>query len=122
MFHNQAAPYINPTFGAIVVSLTAVVLGSIFLIPQLKDITFFTNQKGLIFVILAGLSAFFIDYFALKTYASGISISVGGPIIIGGSVLIAAIIGVAVLGESISLMKVAGITLVAAGAIILASL
>jgi len=104
------------------VSLTAVVLGSIFLIPQLKDITFFTNQKGLIFVILAGLSAFFIDYFALKTYASGISISVGGPIIIGGSVLIAAIIGVAVLGESISLMKVAGITLVAAGAIILASL
>jgi len=122
VFHNQAAPYINPTFGAIVVSLTAVVLGSIFLIPQLKDITFFTNQKGLIFVILAGLSAFFIDYFALKTYASGISISVGGPIIIGGSVLIAAIIGVAVLGESISLMKVAGITLVAAGAIILASL
>ncbi len=122
VFHNQASPYINPTFGAIVVSLTAVILGSIILVPQLKNITVFTNQKGIMFVILAGLSAFFIDYFALKTYASGIPISVGGPIIIGGRVVIAAIIGIVFLGESISLIKTAGITLVIVGAAILASL
>lgn len=122
VFHNQASPYINPTFGAIVVSLTAVILGSLIIVPQLKGITLFTDQKGLIFVILAGLSAFFIDYFALKTYASGIPISVGGPIIIGGSVLIAAIIGIVALGESISLIKIAGISLVVAGAAILVSL
>ncbi len=122
VFHNQAAPYINPTFGAIVVSLSAVILGSIILLPQLKEITLFTSQKGLIFVILAGLAAFAIDFFALKTYASGIPLSVGGPIIIGGSVAIAAVIGLAVLGESVSLMKIAGISFVIAGAAILASL
>ncbi len=122
VFHQQASPYINPTFGAIIVSLIAVIFGSIILAPQLKEITLFTNQKGLIFVVLAGLAAFAIDFFALKTYASGIPISIGGPIIIGGSVVIAAIIGLAVLGESISLMKIAGISFVVIGAGILASL
>ena len=122
IFHQQASPHINPIFGAIIVSLTAVILGSVILLPQLKGSTLFTNQKGIIFVILAGLSAFAIDFFALKTYASGVPISVGGPIIIGGSVAIASIIGLLVLGESISLMKVFGIGLVIAGAGILASL
>ncbi|VVB59768.1 Uncharacterised protein [uncultured archaeon] len=91
VFHQQASPHINPIFGAIVVSLTAVVLGSIILLPQIKEVTLFTSQKGVIFVILAWLAAFAIDFFALKTYASGVPISVGGPIIIGGSVAIASI-------------------------------
>lgn len=122
VFHQQASPHINPIFGAIVVSLTAVILGSIILAPQIKTVTLFTSQKGLIFVILAGISAFAIDYFALKTYASGVSISVGGPIIIGGSVAFASLIGLLFLGESLSAMKLFGIAMVTVGAAVLASL
>ena len=122
VFHQQASSYINPIFGAILVSLTAVILGSIILLPQMKGITLFTNQKGIIFVVLAGLAAFAIDFFALKTYATGVSLSVGGPIIIGGSVAIASIIGLAVLREPISLMKILGISLIIIGSGILASL
>lgn len=84
VFHQQAAQHINPVFGAILVSLTAVILGSIILIPQIREITLFTNQKGIIFVILAGIAALALDIFALKTYASSIPVSVAGPIIIGG--------------------------------------
>lgn len=122
VFHQQASQHINPIFGAIIVSLTAVILGSIVLIPQLKGITLFTNQKAIIFVILAGLAAFAIDFFALKTYATGFPVSIGGPIIIGGSVAIAAIIGLVILGEPVSLMKILGILLVIGGASILASI
>jgi len=121
VFHQQAAPHINPIFGAIIVSLTAVILGSIILLPQIKGLTLFTSQKGITFVILAGLFAFAIDFFALKTYSTGIPISIGGPIIIGGSVAIASIIGFFLLGEPISLMKILGIALVITGASILAS-
>jgi len=121
IFHQQASSYINPIFGAIIVSLTAVVLGSIILLPQLKGLALFTNQKGIIFVVLAGLCAFAIDYFALKTYSSGIPISVGGPIIIGGSVAIASIIGLLFLGEPISLLRILGIVLVVIGSGILAT-
>lgn len=122
VFHQQASPYINPIFGAIIISLTAVILGSIILLPQLEGTKLFTDQKGIIFVVLAGLFAFAIDFFALKTYASGVPISIGGPIIIGGSVVIASVMGLLFLGESISLMKILGIALVIVGAGILASL
>lgn len=122
VFHQYASQYINPTFGAIFVSATAVVLGSIILIPQAKGLELFTNQKGLIFAALAGICAFALDYFAIKTYAAGASVSVAGPIIIGGSVAVASIAGIIFLGESFSLMKIAGISLVILGAGILASL
>lgn len=57
VFHKQASPYIDQLFGAILVSLTAVILGVILLIPRLKSTTFFTNPKGIIFAVLAGLMA-----------------------------------------------------------------
>lgn len=122
VFHQQASQHINPIFGAILVSLTAVILGSIILIPQIREITLFTNQKGIIFVILAGLAALALDFFALKTYATGISASVAGPIIIGGGIAMAAAIGILALGETVSLMKAVGIGFVILGAAILASL
>ena len=47
-------------------------------------------------------------------------ISVGGPIIIAGSVAIAAIVGFFI-GESVSLMKILGLILIIAGSGILAA-
>lgn len=61
-----------------------------------------------------------IDYFALKAYSSGISISVVGPIIIGGSIAVASIIGF-FLGDSVTLLKILGLLLVVGGSAILVS-
>ncbi|MFH1803224.1 MAG: EamA family transporter [archaeon] len=119
VFHQKAATHINSLLGAIIVSLTAAILGAIILIPNLKtSLTYST--KGLIFVILTGVCALAVDYFALKAYGSGLQISVAGPIIIGGSIAVAAFIGL-FLGESLTLIKVLGLTLVLAGAAILAA-
>lgn len=120
VFHRQAAEHINYLFGAIIVSLTAVVLGTLFLLPKIKITTLYTSPKGIVFAVLAGVCALLIDYFVLKAYASGVAISVGGPIIIGGSIAVAAIIGF-MLGESISIVKIMGLILVVAGASILAT-
>lgn len=119
VFHQKAATGINSLFGAIIVSLTAVILGSIILIPNLKTSLTFTT-KGMVFAILTGVCALAVDIFALKAYSSGLQISVAGPIIIGGSVAVAAIIGF-FLGESLTLMKIIGLALVLAGAAILAA-
>ena len=61
-----------------------------------------------------------IDYFAFKAYGSGLAVSVAGPIIIGGSTAVAAIIGFT-MGDSITWLKLLGITLVVAGSGILAA-
>lgn len=119
VFHQQAAKYINSLFGAIIVSFTAVVLGLIFFIPNIRTAQPLFNYRGLMFAVLAGTCALLIDLFALKAYNSGLQISVGGPIIIGGSIAIASVVGFT-LGESVTLMKIAGLILVVAGASILA--
>ncbi|MCK5474870.1 MAG: hypothetical protein KAI53_05680 [Candidatus Aenigmarchaeota archaeon] len=121
IFHDLAAGKINYLFGAILVSLTAAVLGFMLLLPQIKTTTLYSNPKGLLFVALAGVCALGIDYFALKTYGTGLPISVAGPIIIGGSIAIAAAIGF-FMGESISLMKITGLLLVIIGSGILATM
>lgn len=120
VFHQEAANKIDYLFGATIVSFTAVIAGLILLLPRIKSTTLFTNPKGILFAVLAGLCALAIDVFALKAYGSGLAVSVAGPIIIGGSIAIAAIIGF-FLGESITLMKILGLFFVIAGAGILAA-
>lgn len=118
VFHERASAHINNLFGAILVSFTAVILGLIIFLPRIKSTTLYTNPKGIIFAVLAGVCALGIDYFALKTYGTGLPISIGGPIIIGGSVTIASVVGF-FLGESITFVKIAGLLLVIAGSALL---
>lgn len=118
IFHRLASPYINQVLGAIIVSITAVIFGLIVLFTQLKKIQFSINPKGVFFIILAGISAFFIDFLSLQAYSKGLSLTIGGPIIIGGSVAIAIIVGF-LLGDTITALKVFGLVLLIVGAIIL---
>ena len=120
VFHQQAASKIDYMFGAIIISLTAVILGLAILLPRIKSTTLFSNPKGIMFAVFAGVCALAIDYFALKSYGSGLAVSVTGPIIIGGSIAVAAIIGL-FLGESLTIMKALGLILVIGGASILAT-
>lgn len=120
VFHKLAAPHINQVLGAIVVSGVAVLFGLLTIIAQPTQFRLETNQKGLIFLALAGICAFLIDFFALKTYAAGLPVTIGGPLIIGGSIAVAVMIGFW-MGDTITAAKIFGLLLLAAGASILAA-
>ena len=120
VFHQQASTHIHNLFGSIVVSITAVIVGLVFLLPNLKSTTLVTNPKGIIFAILGGICALGIDYFALRSYSSGLPISISGPIIIGGSIGIASMIGF-FLGEPATLPKLLSLLLIIIGSALLAS-
>ena len=120
VFHKLASPHINQIFGAILVSFTAVIAGTIWLLPQLKGIQLVSSSRGVVFLILAGVCAFFIDFFALQAYSKGLLITVGGPIIIGGSIAVAAVIGF-FLGDPVTLPKLIGLALLLSGAVVLAA-
>lgn len=121
VFHQQASTHINPLFGAIIIATTSLILGLILLLPKIKSTILYTNPKGIVFVVLVGICALAIDVFALKAYSSGLQVSIGGPIIIAGGVAIAAIIGF-FLGESITVMKIVGLSFIILGTGILATL
>lgn len=118
VFHKLGAPYVSQIFGAVIVSFVAVIAGLIVLLPRLKETQLVTDSKGVYFLIGAGICAFLIDFFALSAYAKGLSLNIGGPVIIGGSIAVAGIIGF-LLGDPITLPKLTGITLVIVGAIVL---
>lgn len=119
VFHKIASPYINQIFGAIIVSAVAVIVGLIVLLPRFKHIQLFSDWRGILFVILAGVTAFFIDFLALSAYNKGLPVSVGGPIIIGGSMALATVIGF-FMGESITFVKIVALILIIGGSAILA--
>ena len=121
VFHQLAADKINNLFGAIIVSITAVIAGLIFLLPRIKTTTLYSNPQGILFAILAGLCALAIDYFALKAYNSGLAVSISGPVIIGGGIAVATLIGFFI-GDSITLIKVLGLLMIIIGSGILASI
>ena len=118
VFHKLASTHVNQIFGALIVSLSAVILAALVLLPKIKSTQLVSDSKGVYFLIGAGICAFLIDYFALTAYSKGLPINIGGPIIIGGSIAVAAIIGF-VLGDPITLPKLVGIGLLLSGAIVL---
>ena len=118
VFEKQAASKIDSLFGSLIVSITGVFLGILLLIPKYEQTILIQNKISLLFLILAGICALAIDYFTLKTYNSCLPISIGGSIIIGGSITLTAIIGI-ILGEGLSLIKTIGILLVLGGALLL---
>ena len=121
VFHKLASPYINQIFGAILVSFTAVIFGGIIFLLNMKGTQLYSDPKGIFFIILAGIAAFFIDFLALQAYSKGLSLTIGGPIIIGGSMAVAVIIGF-LLGEPITALKILGIALIVAGGVVLAAI
>ncbi len=119
VFHKLASPYVNQILGAILVSFTAVLFGALVFFTQTKDVKLFTDPRGIVFIILAGISAFFIDYLALQAYSKGLSLTIGGPIIIGGSMAVAVAVGF-MMGEPLNFAKIAGILFIIVGGMILA--
>jgi uncharacterized membrane protein len=86
----------------------------------MNSMTLFTHPKGIFFAALGGICAFLFDVFAFKAYNIGLPVSIGGPLIVGISIVIMTLFGF-LLGESLVIMKLVGIALVVAGSCILAT-
>ncbi len=119
VFHKFASPYINQVFGAIIVSATAVVTGLVVLLPRLKQTELFSDYRGIIFIVITGILAFFVDFLALKAYSGGLPLTTGGPLIIGGSIAVASLIGI-FLGDPLTPLKITALILLLTGASLLA--
>lgn len=69
--------------------------------------------------ILAGLFTGVADILYLLMFAKNPSLSIGAPFVVGGTVLVATLLGIVILKEPLNVVKVAGIVLTLVGLIIL---
>ncbi len=120
VFHKIASTNIDKFLGSMILQIAAFSTAAVLVLyMKFTKHSFQITPKGVLLVILAGIAASFIDLLALAAYSKGLSISVGGPLIIGGAVAIAAIFGFA-FGDAITPPKLFAIALIVAGASILA--
>lgn len=120
-FIKLAADHLPPAVGAVVLQLVAAALGSAWLLKlRLQGQPLPLSGRGLGLAALAGLGVGLAEILTFAVFQRGVPASVGTPVVVGGSVLLTAGLGLAVLRESLSGPQVGGLVLIVAGIALLA--
>ena len=120
-FIKLSSGHINQVLGALILQIVAMVVGLVFLIV-LKYIgaTFAMTNKGLTYALLAGVSIGLAEVLTFYLFSKGVPASVGIAILIGGTVVVGAFLGIVFLRESLSIMQYIAIILIILGVSLLA--
>ncbi len=120
-FIKLAADHLPPAVGAVVLQLVAAALGTAWLLKlKLQGQPLALSGRGLGLAALAGLGVGLAEILTFAVFQRGVPASVGTPVIVGGSVLLTAVLGLAVLREGLSGPQVGGLVLIVAGIALLA--
>jgi transporter family protein len=122
VFIKISAEDINPILGAVVLQFVAAFLGlALLLVTQVQSgsLPFWTG-RGLLLATLAGIAIGLVEVLAFFIYGRGVTVAVGNPLIVGGSLIVTTGIGVLLLRESVSAVQTLAIALIAGGVLLLA--
>ncbi|SNR29510.1 MULTISPECIES: EamA family transporter [Hymenobacter] len=120
-FIKLAAEHIAPAAGAVILQLVAAALGSMWLVwLRLKGQPLDLSTKGVSLAVAAGLGVGLAEILTFIVFSRGVPSSVGTPVIVGGSVLLTALLGLAVLRETLSLPQALGLVCIVVGIALLA--
>ncbi|QIX59806.1 EamA family transporter [Hymenobacter lutimineralis] len=120
-FIKQAADQVPAAVGAVVLQLVAAALGALWLLKlKLQGQPLPVTSKGLWLAALAGLGVGLAEILTFVVFSRGVPSAVGTPVIVGGSVLLTAVLGVVVAREVLTLGQVLGLLLIVGGIALLA--
>ena len=120
-FIKLASGHLAPAVGAVVLQLVAAALGAAWLFHlkwQGQPVSL--TRTGLGLAALAGLGVGLAEILTFVVFQRGVPSSVGTPVIVGGSVLLTALLGLALLRESLSLAQAGGLLCIVVGIALLA--
>ena len=120
-FIKLAANHVAPAMGAVVLQLVAAALGAAWLLKlKLHGQPLAVSGKGLALAALAGVGVGLAEILTFVVFQRGVNSSVGTPVIVGGSVLLTALLGLVLLREGLTMAQAAGLLLVVVGIALLA--
>jgi transporter family protein len=122
VFIKLSVDHINAVLGAVVLQFVAAFLGlGLLLTLRAGDsAVMHSSAKGLGLAALAGLAIGLVEILTFVIYGRGVAVAVGNPLIIGGSLLVTAAVGIAVLREAVSPLQLLAIGLIGLGIVTLA--
>lgn len=120
VFIKISSGHINQIVGAVILQIVAALLGGIILlIMKMTNSPLEISQKGVWFAVLAGIFVGLAEITSFFVFSKGVSASVGIPIIIGGSVLVGAVLGLTFLKETLTPIHILAILLIVGGVVLL---
>ena len=100
--------------------------GTSFIVAMITTLVFKFTGQGLTFSkniillpVIAGLFAGIAELFYLFMFSKNAPISIGNPLVIGGTIIVAVILGLVILKEPINVVKAIGIIITILGLVIL---
>ena len=120
-FIKLASNHVPAAAGAVVLQLVAAALGAAWLLKlKLEGQPIPVTAKGLGLAALAGLGVGLAEILTFIVFQRGVNSSVGTPVIVGGSVLFTAVLGLVVLREALTVPQAGGLLLIVVGIALLA--
>ncbi|RTQ45650.1 hypothetical protein EJV47_24485 [Hymenobacter gummosus] len=115
-FIKLASSHVPAAVGAVWLQLVAAALGAVWLLRlKLQGQPLPLSGKGLGLAALAGLGVGLAEILTFVVFSRGVPSSVGTPVIVGGSVLLTAVLGLVLLRESLTLPQALGLLLIVGG-------
>lgn len=120
VFIKVSSSAMNPVLGMLMLQAGAIGIGiGAFFYARVTAIPPVFPQKGVICGLLAGVFVALAEAASFYVFAKGVPASTGIPVIIGGSVVISAVLGAIFLKEALNPLQFAAIGLIVAGIAIL---
>lgn len=120
-FIKLAADHVSAAAGAVILQLVAAGLGGLWLLwLRLKGQPLELSGKGVGLAVAAGLGVGLAEILTFVVFSRGVPSSVGTPVIVGGSVLLTALLGLVVLREALSWPQALGLVSIVVGIALLA--
>lgn len=121
VFIKISSTAMHPLLGMLMLQAGAIGLGvgALVYVKYFSGIPPVFSQKGVVFGLLAGFFVVCAEATSFYVFSKGVSASIGIPVIIGGSVVISALIGAIFLKEYLTPIQVGAVLLIVTGVIIL---
>ncbi len=121
-FIKIASGQIHQIVGAVILQVVAALLGGLVLVYlRVTGASLNISATGARWAVLAGVFVGLAEITSFYVFSRGVSASLGIPVIIGGSVVVGALLGALFLRESLDLVSLAAIALIVSGVAILAT-
>lgn len=119
-FVKLSADKLSPTIALMFIAGTSFLVATVATLAfKLTGQSLTFNRSAVSLPILAGLCTGVAEIFYLFMFTKSPSLSIGAPFVVGGTILVASILGIVILKEPLNVVKVAGIVLTLVGLIIL---
>ena len=116
VFIKLSSGKIDHVLGAVVLQVVAALLGGSYaLFLKLSGRELPVSREGVGYAALAGVAVGIAEILTFVVFSRGAPASLATPVIMGGSILITAVLGVLLLRERLGLPQVLGIVLVGVG-------